>query len=233
MRTVAAVAAARPLHAAARLHRAQLLRAALSAARPGDRDHLLHAVHRGGARRPDPRRMDPAGGAGPRSSVGFCGVLLVTRPGAGGIHPAALLSFGGAICYAIYSISTRILARTDSNETTNFYSNLVGAVLVTHRGAVHLDAAERSDGHPADVLDGPVQRDRALSADHGPPPRAGLRAGAVHLHRDRLDDRARLSRVRRRAEPLDARRRRGRDRVGALPALPRARGRARADSPVD
>jgi drug/metabolite transporter (DMT)-like permease len=63
--------------------------------------------------------------------VGFCGVLLVTRPGAGGIHPAALLSVIGAACYAVYSISTRILARTDSNETTNFYSNLVGAVLVT------------------------------------------------------------------------------------------------------
>jgi len=64
-------------------------------------------------------------------AVGFCGVLLVTRPGAGGIHPAALLSVIGAACYAVYSISTRILSRTDSNETTNFYSNLVGAVLVT------------------------------------------------------------------------------------------------------
>ncbi len=64
-------------------------------------------------------------------TVGFCGVLLVARPGAGGIHPAALLSVMGAFCYAIYSISTRILARTDSNETTNFYSNLVGAVAVS------------------------------------------------------------------------------------------------------
>ena len=63
--------------------------------------------------------------------VGFCGVLLVARPGAGGIHPAALLSVMGALCYAVYSISTRILARTDSNETTNFYSNLVGAVAVS------------------------------------------------------------------------------------------------------
>lgn len=63
--------------------------------------------------------------------VGFCGVLLVTRPGAGGIHPAAALSAIGAVCYAIYSISTRILARTDSNETTNFYSNLVGAIIAT------------------------------------------------------------------------------------------------------
>jgi len=64
-------------------------------------------------------------------TIGFCGVLLVARPGAGGIHPAALLSVIGAFCYAVYSISTRILARTDSNETTNFYSNLVGAVLVS------------------------------------------------------------------------------------------------------
>ena len=64
-------------------------------------------------------------------TVGFCGVLLVTRPGAGGIHPAALLSAIAAACYALYSILTRVLARTDSSETTNFYSNLVGAVLIT------------------------------------------------------------------------------------------------------
>ena len=61
-------------------------------------------------------------------AVGFFGVLLVTRPGFGGTHPAALLSLGSAICYAVYVISTRVLARTDSNETTLFYSNLVGAV---------------------------------------------------------------------------------------------------------
>jgi len=61
-------------------------------------------------------------------AVGFLGVLLVTRPGFGGIHPAALLSLGSAVCYAVYVISTRVLARTDSNETTLFYSNLVGAV---------------------------------------------------------------------------------------------------------
>jgi drug/metabolite transporter (DMT)-like permease len=60
--------------------------------------------------------------------VGFCGVLLVARPFSGGIHPAALLSLAGAVCYAIYSVSTRILSRSDSDETTNFYSNLVGMV---------------------------------------------------------------------------------------------------------
>ena len=60
--------------------------------------------------------------------VGFVGVVLVARPGAGGIHPAALLSLGGAVCYAVYAITTRLLARTDSNATTLFYSNLIGAL---------------------------------------------------------------------------------------------------------
>jgi drug/metabolite transporter (DMT)-like permease len=62
--------------------------------------------------------------------VGFLGVLVVTRPGFNAIHPAALLSAGGALCYSAYALATRILARTDSTETTLFYSNLVGAVVM-------------------------------------------------------------------------------------------------------
>ena len=64
-------------------------------------------------------------------SVGFFGVLVVTRPGFGGMHPAALLSFAGAICYAFYVIATRVLSRTDSSETTQFYTNVVGAVIMS------------------------------------------------------------------------------------------------------
>jgi drug/metabolite transporter (DMT)-like permease len=60
-------------------------------------------------------------------AVGFIGVLVVTRPTPSGFEPAMLLSLFGAVCYALYAISTRILARTDSNETTLFYSNIVGA----------------------------------------------------------------------------------------------------------
>src|SRR5690606_17611661 len=37
---------------------------------------------------------------------GFAGVLLVTQPGAGGIHPAAILSLLGAVCNALYNITT-------------------------------------------------------------------------------------------------------------------------------
>ncbi len=61
-------------------------------------------------------------------AVGFLGVLVVTRPGAGSFQPAALLSLTAALCYALYSIATRVLARTDSNATTLFYSNIVGAL---------------------------------------------------------------------------------------------------------
>jgi drug/metabolite transporter (DMT)-like permease len=53
-------------------------------------------------------------------------VLLVTRPGAGGIHPAAIFSLMSAVCYALYNITTRMLASYDSTQTTLFYSSLVG-----------------------------------------------------------------------------------------------------------
>jgi drug/metabolite transporter (DMT)-like permease len=60
--------------------------------------------------------------------VGMFGVILVAQPGFGSVHPAALLSFMSATCTAFYFVMTRVLARHDSNETTLFYSNLVGAV---------------------------------------------------------------------------------------------------------
>jgi drug/metabolite transporter (DMT)-like permease len=64
-------------------------------------------------------------------SVGFLGVIVVMRPGVGGIHPAAALTVAGTVLYAIYMITTRVLARTDSTETTVFYSNIVGFIGTT------------------------------------------------------------------------------------------------------
>ncbi len=64
-------------------------------------------------------------------AVGFCGILLVTRPGYGGIHPAALFSVAGTFCYALYSILTRVLAAHDSSSTTMVYSGLAGLAVLT------------------------------------------------------------------------------------------------------
>lgn len=62
--------------------------------------------------------------------VGFAGVMVVVRPGLGGMHWAALFSLGSAISYAAYNIVTRMLSSTDSSETTLFYANLFGAVVM-------------------------------------------------------------------------------------------------------
>lgn len=63
--------------------------------------------------------------------VGFLGVLVVVRPGFGGIHWYAIFSITGAISYALYNITTRMLAGQDSTATTMIYSNLVGLVGAT------------------------------------------------------------------------------------------------------
>jgi drug/metabolite transporter (DMT)-like permease len=63
--------------------------------------------------------------------VGFVGVLIVTRPGTGQVHPAAFFSLAGTFCYAFYVILTRILAAHDSSATTMFYSGLGGLLILT------------------------------------------------------------------------------------------------------
>jgi drug/metabolite transporter (DMT)-like permease len=62
--------------------------------------------------------------------VGFFGVLVVIRPGLGGIQWAALLSVASAIFYAGYAITTRMVMRYESSETTLFYANLVGVLVM-------------------------------------------------------------------------------------------------------
>ena len=63
-------------------------------------------------------------------AVGFFGVLVVIRPGLGGMQWAALLSVASAIFYAGYAIATRMVMRHDSSETTLFYANVVGVVIM-------------------------------------------------------------------------------------------------------
>ena len=59
--------------------------------------------------------------------VGFAGVLLVTRPGVGGMHWAAIYSVGSALFYSLYIVLTRVLSRTEPSDTTLFYANILGA----------------------------------------------------------------------------------------------------------
>ncbi len=61
---------------------------------------------------------------------GFAGVLLITRPGLGGMHPAAFFSLAATICYGFYAVITRIVSRVDSNQTSLFYANFIGALVM-------------------------------------------------------------------------------------------------------
>lgn len=63
-------------------------------------------------------------------AFGFAGVLLITRPGFGGIHPAALLSLAATVCYGLYAVITRIVSRVDSSATSLFYNNFIGALVM-------------------------------------------------------------------------------------------------------
>ena len=61
---------------------------------------------------------------------GFGGVLLIARPGSGSMQPAALFSLAATTCYGFYAVITRIVARTDSNQTSLLYGNMIGALVM-------------------------------------------------------------------------------------------------------
>jgi drug/metabolite transporter (DMT)-like permease len=60
--------------------------------------------------------------------VGFIGVLIIIRPGAGLADPAILLLLGQSTCYALYQIATRRGGAHDSAETGIVYAALVGTI---------------------------------------------------------------------------------------------------------
>ena len=62
--------------------------------------------------------------------AGFCGILVMLRPGSAVLHPAVLLLFGAAVCNALYYLLTRKL-RAEVMHTTLFYSSIVGTVALT------------------------------------------------------------------------------------------------------
>ena len=61
--------------------------------------------------------------------IGFCGVLVIIRPGTQGFHPAIFLAVCNAVLYALFNLLTRRLAATDPPAATNVLSAF-GAVVV-------------------------------------------------------------------------------------------------------
>jgi drug/metabolite transporter (DMT)-like permease len=69
--------------------------------------------------------------------VGFAGVLLIVRPGSQGFHPAIILSLINAVLYALFNMLTRRLAATELPATTQLWSALGAAILLTPFGLMN------------------------------------------------------------------------------------------------
>ena len=62
--------------------------------------------------------------------IGFIGVLIIMRPGLSIFDPKSLIPLAGAFFLSIYQIVTRKASETDSNETSLFYTSIIGIILM-------------------------------------------------------------------------------------------------------
>lgn len=63
--------------------------------------------------------------------IGFAGVVVMVRPGAGEIDPIALVAIGSALTFAVANILIRILSTTEPPVRILFYYHLGGAIVFT------------------------------------------------------------------------------------------------------
>lgn len=66
--------------------------------------------------------------------VGFMGVLVVTQPGLGGMHWAAIYSVASMVFYALYAIFTRQLTATDTSAGMLILSGVIAAIAMAPAG---------------------------------------------------------------------------------------------------
>ena len=63
--------------------------------------------------------------------VGFVGVIIILRPGAGVFSPAMLLGLLSAFMFALYTVLTRMASRYDPPMTSFFWMGATGFVVLT------------------------------------------------------------------------------------------------------
>ncbi|MFN3614020.1 MAG: DMT family transporter [Rubrimonas sp.] len=66
--------------------------------------------------------------------VGFVGVLIVLRPGAGVLDLRSLIPLVATIMFALYHVATRYVNRADGSATSFFYTGVAGAIAITMVG---------------------------------------------------------------------------------------------------
>jgi len=61
--------------------------------------------------------------------VGFIGVIIILRPGAANMNPAAMFAILGAFTFAVTNVLNRMLSKTEPTNRIMFYYHLFGVVL--------------------------------------------------------------------------------------------------------
>ena len=61
--------------------------------------------------------------------AGFCGALIIIRPGMEGFSPAMLLPLCAALSYSFYQIATRYVSHADAPMTSITYTAVIGLVI--------------------------------------------------------------------------------------------------------
>ena len=80
-------------------------------------------------------------------AVGFAGVLVMLRPGAGVFEPAALLGLAAALAYACAQLVTRRLGRTESGAGIAFHTTLAYGVVAGLDGLLLGGGEAPADAH--------------------------------------------------------------------------------------
>lgn len=77
---------------------------------------------------------------------GFCGILIAIRPFDESFHWAVILSLSGAMGFALYSILTRRLSGIVATDTMQFYSGLVGTLVLLPFALLDWHSPESASG---------------------------------------------------------------------------------------
>lgn len=77
--------------------------------------------------------------------IGFIGILVILQPGYGVFAIEAIVPLIGAFMFALYGILTRLAAKTDSSQTSFFWTGISGAVLTTAIGLWFWEPMTRRD----------------------------------------------------------------------------------------
>lgn len=77
--------------------------------------------------------------------VGLCGVLLIINPVSAHLSMDILFPVTAMIMFAVYSVATRAVSKSDSATTSFFYTGIGGVVVLTAAGIFHLTPIAPAD----------------------------------------------------------------------------------------